>query len=80
MTTRNQPSDAHLLMWALWKLQGTQPLTITLADAQACHRAFQPSGPALFIHGPGDSVEVRVTSHDDARMRREYLDSQAGSA
>lgn len=76
----SRPNDAHLLMWVLWKLRGTQPLTITLEDVQACHRAFPPLGPALLIRGPGNSVEVRVTSADDARMRRMHDDSMTGTA
>jgi hypothetical protein len=81
MTRESQPSDAHLLMWVLWKLQVREPITIDLADAQACHRAFAArGGPALFTHGPGNSVEVRLTSHDEARQLREYHDSQSGTA
>jgi hypothetical protein len=76
----SRPDDARLLMWVLWKLQGTQPLLITLQDVQACHRAFPPHGPALLIRGPGNSVEARVTSLEDARMRRAYDDAMSGDA
>jgi len=69
-----RPSDARLLLWVLWKLQGTQPVTITLQDAQACHQAFPPLGPALLVRGPGKSVEVRVTSRGDAQLRRRLDD------
>lgn len=75
-----RPSDARLLLWVLWKLQGTQPVTITLPDVLACHQAFPPLGPALLVRGPGKSVEVRVTSIEDARMRRAYDDAMSGSA
>jgi hypothetical protein len=70
----SRPSDARLLLWVLWKLQGTQPVTITLQDVQACHQAFPPRGPALLIRGPGKSVEVRVTSQGDAQLRRRLDD------
>jgi len=76
----SRPSDAHLLLWVLWKLQGTQPVTITLQDVQACHQAFPPHGPGLLIRGPGNSVEARVTSLEDARMRRDYDDAMSGNA
>jgi hypothetical protein len=81
MTTRNQPSDAHLLMWVLWKLQGMNPLKIDGAEAQACHRAFAAGGgPALFTQGTGSSVEVRVTSQAEAALLRKYHGSQSGGA
>lgn len=70
MTADNQPDAARLLMWVLWKLQGTQPLLITLQDVQACHRAFPPPGPIVLVRGPGRDVEVRVTSKDEAQALR----------
>jgi hypothetical protein len=80
-TPDDQPSDAHLLMWALWKLRGMNPLTIDGAEAQACHQAFKAGGgPALFTCGTGSSVEVRVTSQDEARRLREYHGQKAGGA
>lgn len=30
--TDSRPDDARQLTWVLWKLQGTQPLLITLQD------------------------------------------------
>jgi hypothetical protein len=70
----SRPNDARLLLWVLWKLQGTQPVTIMLQDVQACHQAFPPLGPALLIRGPGKNVEVRVTSQGDAQLRRRLDD------
>lgn len=80
-TPDNQPSDAHLLMWALWKLQGMNPLKIDGAEAQACHQAFKAGGgPALFTCGTGSSVEVRVTSQAEAAMLRQFYGQPAGGA
>ncbi len=73
------PRYDQLLLWVLWKLQGTKPVTITGDDVIACRRAFSDGGPALFVDGPGTSVEVRVTSHDDAIARREFAEAQSGS-
>lgn len=75
-----RPSDARLLLWVLWKLKGTQPVTITLRDVQACHQAFPPLGPALLVRGPGKSVEVRVTSRGDAQLRRRLDDIFNGNS
>lgn len=70
----------RLLTWSLWKIQQCQPLAITQDDVRACREAFDPEGPALLVRALPDGVEVRVTTHADARMRRAYDDSQTGTA
>jgi hypothetical protein len=80
-TPESTPSDAHLLMWALFKLQGMNPLLIDGAEAQACHRAFAAGGgPALFSHGTGSSVEIRVTSQAEAAVLRQFYGQQSEGA
>jgi hypothetical protein len=74
MSANDHPADAHLLLWVLWKLQGTEPVTITAHDVEACCKAFAPSGPALLVRGPGRDVEVRVTSQEEATLRRQLDD------
>lgn len=72
MSTHADPVNAQLLMWVLWKTRGAEPLTITAADEHACRQAFQPGGPRLLRRDVGTSVEVRVTSRQEATTQVAY--------
>ena len=69
-----------VLTVALWTLLKTNPLRIGVADMEACRDAFAPEPWTLLILDTPDGVEVRVTSRQDARMRRAYAESMTGEA
>lgn len=71
-STRDDPVNAQMLIWVLWKTRGTEPITITASDVKACRETFQPGGPWLLRRDVGTGVEVRVTSQQDASTQMAY--------
>lgn len=69
-----------VLAVALWKLHGAAPLEVTLADMEACRRAFEPERWMLLDLDTPAGVELRMTTESDARTRREHRDSMTGDA
>lgn len=54
-----------LLLIALWKLNGSKPVTIAAADIMACSAANEGM-PTLFMHGHADSIELACISASSA--------------
>jgi hypothetical protein len=51
----------------LWKLVGRdKAVTITAADIEACHKAFEPGAMTVLIHGHYDSIDFKLISERDA--------------
>lgn len=55
-----------LFMFMLWKLAGTQKITLTAAEISSCMNQFAPGVPTLYTHGHAESIDFQVVTPEIA--------------
>lgn len=69
---QTQGFEMKLLMFIVWKLTGDKGVTITSKDMEQCVKQFEPSVPALIMHGTHDGFSFRVASMEEGIKAAEH--------
>ncbi len=64
----------------IWKLKGTEKVTITAEDMRRCTESAPPGGWVLYTHGHSDSIDFQAIGMEAAERLAAHDQTQKGTA